>query len=227
MAPLIRSEGDANMKKNLNLFAVGLTLGLGISMGSVYAANTSPATSVIAKPVKNGGTSIATFKFSTKQHPPDSIAAPQTIPSAGNVEVAFSPNGGITDMIVKEINAAKSSIEVQAYSFTSASIAKALINAAMRGVKVRVIVDKALLSNPYSIVTFLRNAKIQVHIDRAFKIADSKIMIIDRLNVITGSFNFTKSAEVNNAENCLILHGNKPLADIYEANLEWRWENTK
>jgi len=50
------------------------------------------------------------------------------------------------------------------------------------------------------------------------KIAHNKIMIIDRNTLVTGSFNFTKSAEESNAENLLILKGNKPLVDRYIEN---------
>ena len=42
-------------------------------------------------------------------------------------------------------------------------------------------------------------------------------MIIDGEMVITGSFNFTKAAEENNAENLLILH-HPELAEKYTAN---------
>jgi phosphatidylserine/phosphatidylglycerophosphate/cardiolipin synthase-like enzyme len=45
-------------------------------------------------------------------------------------------------------------------------------------------------------------------------------MIIDRNTLITGSFNFTKSAEESNAENLLILKGNKLLEDRYIQNIE-------
>lgn len=62
------------------------------------------------------------------------IAAP--LPSAGTVEVFFSPNGGTTEAIVQEIQAARQEILVQAYSFTSKTIAKALIDAGKRGVKI-------------------------------------------------------------------------------------------
>jgi len=56
--------------------------------------------------------------------------------------VYFSPHGGCTDAIVKELDAAKESVLVQAYEFTSAPIAKALMEAHKRGVKVQVILDK-------------------------------------------------------------------------------------
>jgi phosphatidylserine/phosphatidylglycerophosphate/cardiolipin synthase-like enzyme len=50
-------------------------------------------------------------------------------------------------------------------------------------------------------------------------IAHNKVMIIDGETVITGSFNFTKAAEENNAENLLVIH-DKKLAELYIKN--WR-----
>jgi hypothetical protein len=44
---------------------------------------------------------------------------PVTVPSAGELEVAFSPNGGGTDLVIKVIHSAKTSIRVLAYSFSS------------------------------------------------------------------------------------------------------------
>ena len=58
-------------------------------------------------------------------------------------EVYFSPQGGCTEAIIKELDKAKTSILVHAYSFTSAPIGKALLNARKRGVKVAVILDKS------------------------------------------------------------------------------------
>ena len=46
-------------------------------------------------------------------------------------------------------------------------------------------------------------------IDAEHAIAHNKVMIIDGETVITGSFNFTKAAEENNAENLLIIHDKK------------------
>src|SRR5437867_10167114 len=59
------------------------------------------------------------------------------------VALYFSPNGGATDAVVREVNAAKQQILVQAYSFTSAPIAKALTDAHKHGVKVLAVLDKS------------------------------------------------------------------------------------
>lgn len=58
-------------------------------------------------------------------------------------QIYFSPNGGCTEAIVKEIGKAKQEILVQAYSFTSKDIAKALVDAHKRGVKTEIILDKS------------------------------------------------------------------------------------
>lgn len=133
------------------------------------------------------------------------------------VQVYFSPDGGCQQAIVKQISKAKSGILVQAYSFTSAPIAKALIEAFKRGVKVESILDKSQKNERYTSATFLSNARIPTYIDSRHAIAHNKIMIIDKEVVITGSFNFTKAAEEKNAENLLIIKS-KDLAKVYIGN---------
>ena len=132
-------------------------------------------------------------------------------------KVCFSPNGDCTESIVREINAAKSEILVQAYSFTSAPIAKALTDAFKRGVKVEAILDKSQRKEKYTAATFLANAGIPTYIDDKHAIAHNKIIIIDKETVITGSFNFTKAAEEKNAENVLVIKS-KELAKEYMDN---------
>jgi phosphatidylserine/phosphatidylglycerophosphate/cardiolipin synthase-like enzyme len=131
--------------------------------------------------------------------------------------VYFSPDGGCTEAIVNEIRHAKSEIYVQAYSFTSVPIAKALVDAHKRGIKVEVILDKSQKKERYTSATFLANAGIPTYIDSIHAIAHNKIMVIDKEIVITGSFNFTKAAEEKNAENLLILKS-KELASQYLMN---------
>jgi phosphatidylserine/phosphatidylglycerophosphate/cardiolipin synthase-like enzyme len=131
--------------------------------------------------------------------------------------VCFSPRGGCTEDIVEQISAAKSEILIQAYSFTSAPIAKALLEAYKRGVRVEAILDKSQRTEKYTSATFLANAGIPAFIDDKHTIAHNKIIIIDRETVITGSFNFTKAAEEKNAENLLIIR-NMDLAKMYLDN---------
>ena len=148
---------------------------------------------------------------------------PKIFPQNVSVTVFFSPNGGCTTAILSEINNAKSEILVQAYSFTSAPIAKALVEAHKRGIKVQVILDKSQKTAQYTSATFLANSKIPTFIDSQHAIAhNNKIIIIDGTTVITGSFNFTKAAEERNAENLLFIKSEE-LAKLYVEN----WKNHK
>lgn len=138
------------------------------------------------------------------------------------IKVWFSPRGGCTDAIVGELSKAKKEILVQAYSFTSQPIAKALVEAHKRGVHTEIILDKSRRTEKYSAADFTSHMGISTYIDDAHAIAHNKIMIIDKETVITGSFNFTKAAEERNAENLLIIIS-KQLAKEYVDN----WEKHK
>jgi phosphatidylserine/phosphatidylglycerophosphate/cardiolipin synthase-like enzyme len=134
-------------------------------------------------------------------------------------EVCFTPGGDCTGVIVRELALAKHTVRMQAYSFTSAPIAKALVQANERGVHVEAILDRSNVTGRYSGLTFLVHAGIPTSVDSKHAIAHNKIIVIDDEVVITGSFNFTTAAQKHNAENLLVLRDHA-LAARYVAN--WR-----
>jgi phosphatidylserine/phosphatidylglycerophosphate/cardiolipin synthase-like enzyme len=122
-------------------------------------------------------------------------------------QVCFSPHGGCTDAIVEAIRNARKQILVQAYEMTSAPIKSALVAAHGRGVEVTAIFDPDALKERDTMVGELASAGIPIFVDSAHipGLAHNKVMVIDQLVVITGSFNFTRAAESRNAENLLII----------------------
>lgn len=148
------------------------------------------------------------------------ISIAEQFPAIGTIDVYFSPRGGATEAIVDEINKAQSEILVQAYSFTSAPIAKGLIEAKKRGVKIEVVLDKSQRTEKYSSADFITHAGIPTYIDPKHAIAHNKIILVDGQTLITGSFNFSKAAEERNAENLLVIKGNKPLVERYIQNFD-------
>jgi phosphatidylserine/phosphatidylglycerophosphate/cardiolipin synthase-like enzyme len=135
------------------------------------------------------------------------------------IEVLFSPKGGCTEAIISQIGKAEQSIYVQAYSFTSKPIAEALIAAHKKGIRIQIQVDKGQKTATSTAAYDTLKAGIPTSLDSAHAIAHNKIIIIDEKIVITGSFNFTKSAEESNAENLLIIQSQE-LARRYLDN--WR-----
>ncbi len=119
--------------------------------------------------------------------------------------VYFTPPANAAAAIVKAIDASEREVLVQAYGFTHNAIAQALVRAHERGVKVRVLLDKKSQTSNRYVMGVLQDADIAVRQDGKHAIAHNKVMVIDQAVVITGSFNFTNSAETRNAENVLIL----------------------
>lgn len=107
--------------------------------------------------------------------------------------------------IIKKIGNGKTDIYVQAYSFTSTPVAKALVSAFKRGVKVEAVLDMSQRTRKYSPATFLADSPIPTFNDDKHAIAHTKVIIIYGITIITGSFNFTKAAEERNAENLLVI----------------------
>lgn len=134
-------------------------------------------------------------------------------------DVFFSPKGGCADAIIKEIKAAKTTVLVQAYWFTSESIAKALADAHNRGVKVQVILDRSRTQIDNDQAEFIVQKDVPTFIDDEHKTAHSKVIIVDGHTVITGSFNFTDQAEEENAENLLVIR-DRSIAEKY--TLDWK-----
>ena len=141
---------------------------------------------------------------------------PQTSIPQG-VQVHFSPGGAPTGAVVEALGQATNTVLVQAYSFTSAPIAQALVNARRRGVKTIVILDGSQRTEKYSEADFLAHNDIPTLIDARHAIAHNKVIIIDGYVVLTGSFNFTKAAEEKNAENLLVIN-DPALAAQYTRN---------
>lgn len=131
-------------------------------------------------------------------------APPASVPQG--VHVYFSPRGGATEAVVNALDHATNSVRVQGYSFTSAPIAKALVEAHRRGVQVQLILDSSQRTEKYSEADFLRDNEIPTLIDAQHAIAHNKIIVIDDYLIVTGSFNFTKAAEEKNAENLLVIN---------------------
>jgi len=138
--------------------------------------------------------------------------------------VYFSPRGGCENQVIYWIDRANKSIHVLIYSFTLDSVGDALINAHNRGIVVRVVFEKKEIDR-YSEYQRLKEARISVGNDTNSQLMHDKIMIVDSLIVLTGSFNWSKNAEENNNENLIIIRG-AYVAEIYEKEFEEIWKES-
>jgi phosphatidylserine/phosphatidylglycerophosphate/cardiolipin synthase-like enzyme len=152
-----------------------------------------------------------------------SAAHAEPLAATGTVEPIFTPGGDAEGAIIRALSEARHSVRVQAYLLTSRSVARGLIEAKRRGIDIEVLADREMVQKgDFSLIPELVDHHIPVWLEVNYAVAHNKIIIIDGDSaqgiLITGSFNFTHSAQVHNAENLLILRGNQALLKSYLDN---------
>ena len=153
------------------------------------------------------------------------VAGAEPLPASGTVEVLFTPWDDAEGAIIRALDDARQSIHVQAFLLTSRPITKALQEARTRGVTVEVLADREMVAKGESSqIPQLAAAGIPVWLETRYASAHNKVILIDAMAargvLITGSYNFTWSAQARNAENLLILRDNPALLLRYLDN--WR-----
>jgi phosphatidylserine/phosphatidylglycerophosphate/cardiolipin synthase-like enzyme len=129
------------------------------------------------------------------------------VAQADTNDVYFSPHGGARQAIVRELATVKrgDTVLVQAYGFTSITVAEALVQAAARGAHVALMVDRVNLRERRSQAAYSAAHGITVLVDGRHPIAHAKVIVVVGREVIAGSYNFTEQSE-RNSEDLLVLH---------------------
>ena len=123
------------------------------------------------------------------------------------VEIYFSPDDGVAAHLLELIQAAQESIYFMAYSFTSNDLGDAIVAQAQAGLTVAGVMDDGqVASNQGTEYDVFQQAGLDVRKDgNTNGLMHHKVIIIDKSIVITGSYNFTASAEKSNDENVVII----------------------
>ncbi len=148
-------------------------------------------------------------------------AAPVT--ARGSVEVFFTPWDDAEGAILRALREARQTVHVQAYLLTSRPIARGLSELHARGVRVAILADREMeRRGSNSRLAELIAEGVDVRFETRYAAAHNKIILIDALSshpvVITGSYNFSYSAQARNSENLLILRNHPELARRYLDN---------
>jgi len=158
--------------------------------------------------------------------------APPVLQAQGTVQAAFAPWDDIEGIIIARLADARQQVLMQAYLLTNRKIVDALVEAHRRGIEVKVLMDQGQLDkNSTERLQQLRAAGIPVWFETLYRSAHNKVIVIDAGQpsgtVITGSFNFTWSAQHRNAENILVLAGDGALVARYAANWQRHCEDAQ
>ena len=189
-----------------------------VSSGPAVPAATTTVTQTQTQTVTLTATYTAplqTVTYTTVISPPGGVEV---------LAVRFSPNGGCKAELLNWINRANQSIYVLIYSFTLDEVGDALVSAKLRGVDVKVVFDGQQADVQGSEYQKLRDAGVEARVDTRAALMHDKVAVIDAKIVITGSFNWSTSAEEENNENLIVLKS-QSLASTYTEEF-WHIWNT-
>jgi len=139
-------------------------------------------------------------------------------------EIYFSLSDNPQKEIIKNINQAEPFINIAMYIFTDREIALPLVKARERGVKVRLYLDQDQVDYQYSQSRFLVQKGIKTRISTNNYIMHNKFAIIDNRILLTGSYNWTFSANNRNDENLMVID-DPEIIEIFQNQFVNLWAN--
>ena len=119
-------------------------------------------------------------------------------------QVYFSPGDDCPQIIINQVERASQSIDICVFTITDNRIADAIRDAFVRGIAVRIISDNDKSLDPGSDIERFKGLGIPVRIDQTDHHMHHKYAVFDQKTTLTGSYNWTRSADKHNDENFVI-----------------------
>jgi len=145
---------------------------------------------------------------------------------AEDIDVYFSPNGGCQQAVISAIKHANETIDIAMYYLSSREIAQALVQAHARQVRLRIVLDQGQEIESASKSSYLLKHGLDIKYHLGFGLMHNKFAIIDGKALITGSFNWTLTAQERNEENLLII-ADKSTIEKYQERFEYLWNTSR
>ncbi len=137
----------------------------------------------------------------------------------------FSPNGLCEERILYWIGRANRTIHILIYSFSLDSIGNALVDAHRRGIEVKVVFEESWTGGVFE-DDKLRAAGIAVRTDTNSRSMNNKVMIVDGVVVVTGSYDWSETAQIFNNENLIVIKS-ASIGSMYEGEFSRIWGQSK
>jgi phosphatidylserine/phosphatidylglycerophosphate/cardiolipin synthase-like enzyme len=117
------------------------------------------------------------------------------------------------------LSGARRSVEICVFAITDDRLSSAILDAHRRGVKIRVITDDEKATDLGADAKRLAEAGIALRMDRSIYHMHHKFALFDDSLLLTGSYNWTRSAADSNQENFIVSGDSrliKPFSQLFE-----------
>jgi len=166
----------------------------------------------------------------------DDMFGDHTVPETPNpditiegtrVETYFSPDDGVANHLYDVLMNATESIYFMAFSFTTDELGQAIRTQADNGLDIAgVMEEQQVKSNIGTEYDLFKQAGLNVFVDGNEGQMHHKTMIIDEQIVVTGSYNFSRSAETRNDENLIFIY-NPQIAEFFMGEFQRVYEQSQ
>ncbi len=140
-------------------------------------------------------------------------------------KVSFSPGDDCMNDIIEQIHSASKFLDICVFTISDNRISDELIKAYNNGIEIRIISDNEKMNDDGSDIRYLFESGIQIKIDHSPNHMHHKYMIVDEIRVLTGSYNWTRSAAQYNQEN-IVITDNDDIVTGFMDNFSQLWETT-
>src|SRR5436190_8142505 len=147
-------------------------------------------------------------------------------PPENKSEAFFSPGETCREAIIRQINSAVRDLKICVFTISDDTISESIAFAHRKGVEVKILTDNDKLYDVGSDIGRLAEAGVTIKVDHTSDHMHHKFMVTDQLSLITGSYNWTRSAAKFNHEN-IILTKEPGLVKSFLKEFDRLWEQMK
>ena len=148
---------------------------------------------------------------------------PPDAPEETETSAYFSPGDDCVNGIIRLLGQTRNSADICVFTITDNRLADSLERAHGRGIRIRIITDNEKSLDLGSDVERLMKAGIPVRMDESEHHMHHKYAVFDQTIVLTGSYNWTRSAAMHNRENVVIARDMR-LVQKFQENFEGLWQ---
>lgn len=153
------------------------------------------------------------------------VLAPMQTSDVGDdrSEAYFSPNDPCVNKLIRLFQEARKQVDICVFTITDDRIRRAIENAHQRRVKIRILSDNDKSGDLGSDIDYLERLGVAVRVDRSEYHMHHKFALFDHKRLVTGSYNWTRSAAENNEEN-FVVTGDPILLRSFQTEFERMWK---
>ncbi len=152
------------------------------------------------------------------------LLVPEIPRDSSVAQVYFSPGEECRRCIIRQLERAKSSIDICVFTITDNQVSRPIREAHERGIAVRVIADNDKADDRGSDVYQLGRDGVPVRVDRSEHHMHHKYAIFDKRTLLTGSYNWTRSAADFNREN-IVVSDDPELVTPFQRSFDKLWDD--